>query len=130
MLSWKIMEATEAACQAVCMGKEAAEHYHIASASIAASNASAEDITKFWLERFQLFAFHTAASPFYSLNDSVKELSYLNFPTHAVGLGMQLAAGIKVIPPNFNRSITGELLSLLLQRWPLGFRREIIEPAR
>ncbi|MGF6768529.1 hypothetical protein P3T18_000999 [Paraburkholderia sp. GAS199] len=27
MLSWKIMKATEAACQSICMGREAAEHY-------------------------------------------------------------------------------------------------------
>lgn len=26
-LAWKLMEATEAACQSVCMGEEAAEHY-------------------------------------------------------------------------------------------------------
>jgi hypothetical protein len=27
LLSWKLMKATEAACQSVCMGEEAAEHY-------------------------------------------------------------------------------------------------------
>jgi hypothetical protein len=27
MLSWKLMKATEAACQSVCMGEEAADHY-------------------------------------------------------------------------------------------------------
>jgi len=27
MLSWKIVKATEAACQSICMGMEAAEHY-------------------------------------------------------------------------------------------------------
>ncbi|TCK33417.1 hypothetical protein B0G84_7637 [Paraburkholderia sp. BL8N3] len=27
MLSWKIMKATSAACECICMGTEAAEHY-------------------------------------------------------------------------------------------------------
>jgi hypothetical protein len=27
MLSWKLLRATEAACQSVCMGEEAADHY-------------------------------------------------------------------------------------------------------